>query len=373
MGNTHVVIRNVSKTFGKAKALDDVSLEIARGSFTTLLGPSGCGKTTLLRTLAGFYQVEKGDIFIDDQRVNDVPSHLRNAIMVFQDYALFPHMNIRENITYGLKIRKMSETEINGRLEKTIGYLDIGNLLERTPGQISGGQQQRVALARALVMEPKVLLLDEPLSNLDAKLRISIRAELRQLQQRLKITTIYVTHDQAEALAMSDTIAVMKDGHVMQIGSPSEVYHHPDNTFVASFVGTVNFIKGTVRSVNGDHVEVEACGGMSLVVDEKLKSLNTEKAPRIGELVTLAVRPESMKILERLPASGDNVNVLSGKINRSIFEGSSIRYWIEALGTEILVDVFDPGENILQQGFIAFKIDPGKVHIIIDRCENGTS
>ena len=368
MENVHVVISNISKTFGKSKVLDNISLEIPRGSFTTLLGPSGCGKTTLLRTLAGFYNVERGDIFIDDQRVNDVPSHLRNAIMVFQDYALFPHMNIRENITYGLRIRKMPQEEIGKRLEKTIGYLDIGNLLERTPGQISGGQQQRVALARALVMEPEVLLLDEPLSNLDAKLRISIRAELRQLQQRLKITTIYVTHDQAEALAMSDMIAVMKDGHVMQVGSPSEVYYHPNNTFVASFIGTVNFIKGVVHSVQDDLVEIELKnGGASIVVREKPQGADAGNAPRIGDSVTLAIRPESIKLLDKAAADGDKRNLFNGKLVRSIFEGSSIRYWIDAFGAEILADVFDPGENILREGLVQFKIDPDRVHIILDR------
>ncbi|MFA5853060.1 MAG: ABC transporter ATP-binding protein [Spirochaetales bacterium] len=372
MKNVHVAISNVSKTFGKAKVLDDISLEIPRGSFTTLLGPSGCGKTTLLRTLAGFYSVELGDIFIDDQRVNDVPSHLRNAIMVFQDYALFPHMNIRENITYGLRIRKMPQAEIGKRLERTIGYLDIGNLLDRTPGQISGGQQQRVALARALVMEPEVLLLDEPLSNLDAKLRISIRAELRQLQQRLKITTIYVTHDQAEALAMSDMIAVMKDGHIMQVGSPSDVYYHPNSTFVASFIGTVNFIRGVVRSVADDRIEVEVKnGGATIAVQEKPQGTDAGNAPRIGDNVTLAIRPESIKLLDKAAAGDDSQNFFNGKLIRSIFEGSSIRYWIDAFGAEILADVFDPGENIVREDIVRFTIEPGKVHIIIDRCESG--
>jgi ABC-type spermidine/putrescine transport systems, ATPase components len=221
MEHAHVAIRNVSKKFGSFKALDNVSLEIAQGSFTTLLGPSGCGKTTLLRSIAGFYQIDGGEILIDDRVINNVPSHLRNAIMVFQDYALFPHMTIRENITYGLRIRKMPQRrdrDAGSRRRSTTSISGCCSTACRA--RSSGGQQQRVALARALIMEPEVLLLDEPLSNLDANLRNSIRAELRQLQQRLRITTIYVTHDQSEALAMSDSIAVLNAGKIMQIGSP---------------------------------------------------------------------------------------------------------------------------------------------------------
>ena len=365
MENAHVIISKVSKSFGKTKVLDDVSLEIAKGSFTTLLGPSGCGKTTLLRTIAGFYQMEKGDIFIGERKVNDVPSHLRNAIMVFQDYALFPHMSIRENITYGLRIRKMPPKEIQERLDETIGYLDIKSLLDRTPGQISGGQQQRVALARALVMRPEVLLLDEPLSNLDAKLRVTIRAELRQLQRRLKITTIYVTHDQAEALAMSDMIAIMNDGRFMQVGSPTEVYYRPDNAFVASFVGTVNFIKGKVATISQGEVEVES-GGETIAVkkgDIEAKALAKIK---VGYKITLSIRPETIKIVDRAAASSGERNVFDGKVRTYVFEGASTRYWVEALGTELLIDAFDPGERPTQAESVGFKIDPARIHIIAE-------
>lgn len=364
MAEAHVTIRNLSKSFGNTKVLDNISLEIEKGSFTTLLGPSGCGKTTLLRTIAGFYDVESGEVLIGDRVINNVPSHLRNAVMVFQDYALFPHMNIRENITYGLKIRKTPAAEMEKKLQKTVAYLDIQNLLDRTPGQISGGQQQRVALARALIMEPEVLLLDEPLSNLDAKLRVSIRAELRQIQQNLKITTVYVTHDQAEALAMSDTIAVMKNGKIMQVGSPSDVYYRPDNAFVASFVGTVNFIEGTVKACSEEKIEVESGGG-SVVVRERPtgrgKADRQTRMPRPGEKITLSVRPESIAIV------GDGVdgeNLFRGTIDNYIFEGSSIRYWVHALGKQILIDTFNPPENALHQGEVCFRIDPARIHLI---------
>lgn len=363
MAQAHVIIRDISKTFGKTKALDGISLEIAKGSFTTLLGPSGCGKTTLLRTIAGFYEAEKGDIYVGEKRVNDVPSHLRNAVMVFQDYALFPHMNIRENITYGLRIRKTPREEVERKLEMTAGYLDIKNLLDRTPGQVSGGQQQRVALARALVMEPEVLLLDEPLSNLDAKLRVSIRAELRQLQQRLKITTIYVTHDQAEALAMSDMIAVMKEGRIMQIGTPSEVYYRPNNAFVASFVGTVNFIEGKVKSVSRGHVEVET-NGRAILVKEKETDKKPLRTLKAEENITLSIRPETIKMIDKMPVAPNVKNVFQGSVKNYIFEGSSARYWVETLGTELLIDVFDPGENAPYAGDVWFRIDPNRIHII---------
>jgi ABC-type Fe3+/spermidine/putrescine transport system ATPase subunit len=357
----HVAIRGVSKKFGNFKALDQVSLEIAQGSFTTLLGPSGCGKTTLLRSIAGFYQIDEGEILIDGRVMNDVPSHLRNAIMVFQDYALFPHMTIKENITYGLRIRKTPQEEMNRRLEKTVQYLDIGMLLDRMPGQISGGQQQRVALARALIMEPEVLLLDEPLSNLDANLRNAIRAELRQLQQRLRITTIYVTHDQSEALAMSDSIAVLNAGKITQIGTPSEIYYHPSNKFVASFVGTVNFIEGTIVDVDGQTIHAET-KGLPILIDREKFDEGTIKSLERSKKVLLVIRPESVKILDQ--AQKETTNIFQGEVDHYIFEGSNIRYWIRALDSMIIIDMFDPGETGVRNGMVRFRLDPSKVHLI---------
>jgi ABC-type Fe3+/spermidine/putrescine transport system ATPase subunit len=351
----HLRIQNVSKRFGKVQALKNMTLDIPRGSFTTFLGPSGCGKTTLLRAIAGFYEVDQGEIFIGERKINDVPSHLRNAIMVFQDYALFPHMDIRENIIYGLKIKKLSDEEIERRCAKTVQYLGLEGLLQRSPGQISGGQQQRVALARALIMEPEVLLLDEPLSNLDAKLRVNIRAELRQLQKRLGITTIYVTHDQAEALALSDQVAVMNQGEIVQCGSPWEIYFHPGSTFVASFVGTANLLEGKVVESGSKRVLVEAEGN-------QVRLEVTERLHAAGSKVTLCMRPETIEIVEGVPEGIPNV--IPGRVRNYLFEGSHLRYWVEALGREWVVDVFDPADKKIQEGSILLHLPPSKLHII---------
>jgi len=355
MAAVHLRIKDVSKSFGRVQALKEVSLDIPRGSFTTFLGPSGCGKTTLLRTIAGFYEVEKGEIFIGERLINDVPSHLRGAIMVFQDYALFPHMNIRENIVYGLKIKKLPGQEIERRLAKTVSYLGVGDLLARSPAQISGGQQQRVALARAVVMEPEVLLLDEPLSNLDAKLRINIRAELRQLQKRLGITTIYVTHDQAEALALSDQVAVMNEGRIIQVGSPWDIYFKPRSPFVASFVGTANLLEGKVvaSSPAGALVEV---GRARLRLEEK------GEIPPAGAKVTLCIRPETIETVEESLAGADNV--LAGRVRNYIFEGSHLRYWVDTDGRELVVDVFDPAAKGIREDAILLRLPPDRIHVI---------
>jgi ABC-type Fe3+/spermidine/putrescine transport system ATPase subunit len=355
MSKLHIKIDKASKSFGPVEALKGVSIEILRGSFTTFLGPSGCGKTTMLRTIAGFYNLDSGDIYISGRLINDVPSHQRNAIMVFQDYALFPHMNIGANIAYGLKINKVPQEEIRKRVARTVQYLGIEGLESRSPGQISGGQQQRTALARALVMEPEVLLLDEPLSNLDAKLRMNIRAELRQLQKRLGITTIYVTHDQAEALALSDQIAVMSKGQVIQIGSPWDIYYKPKNMFVADFVGTANLVPGIVTEKNGRAVTVDI-DDAKLRVDEP----NLEVQP--GEQVTLCIRPETIQLSVSEAAGGQNS--LQGIITNHIFEGALVRYWVEVGKREIIVDVFDPSDKGIFTGKVTLSVHPNKVHVL---------
>ncbi len=362
MSAAHLTISHVSKRFGPVEVLKDICLEIPKGCLMTLLGPSGCGKTTMLRTIAGFYAADRGEIRIGDRVINDVPSHQRNAIMVFQDYALFPHMTVGENIGYGLRLKKLPADEIRRRLDRTSAYLGIGGLEKRAPGQISGGQQQRVALARALVMEPEVLLLDEPLSNLDAKLRMNIRAELRQLQQNLGITTIYVTHDQSEALALSDFITVMNDGRVVQVGSPRDIYYRPRTAFVADFVGTANMIPGSVSAIAGRNLTVQAGGAVLRVENDELAGASV----RVGGPVTLCCRPEAIEILSAPPAIDDNL--LVGEIVNSIFEGSHARYWIRVDERTMVAD--DPGvmEKGMLRGTIYLRLDPRRLHALVEEA-----
>src|SRR5689334_22905528 len=246
-----IALREVTKRFASTTAVDRVSLDIGDGELFTLLGPSGCGKTTLLRLLAGFVAVDDGEIRFGTRRVDGLPPHARNIGMVFQNYALWPHMTVRGNVTYGLRLRKLSAAEIGRRMAAGLARVNLTGLEDRYPGQLSGGQQQRVALARALVLNPDILLLDEPLSNLDAKIRVQVRGEIRALQRDLAITTIYVTHDQEEALSLSDRVAVMKDGRVLQVGRPRELYERPRTRFVADFVGTNNLLAGRIVERRG--------------------------------------------------------------------------------------------------------------------------
>src|SRR2546425_1893518 len=281
-------LRAVSKKFGTAAAVDHATLDIADGELFTLLGPSGCGKTTLLRLIAGFYRPDGGEIWFGERRVDDLAPHVRNIGMVFQNYALWPHMTVAANITYGLKLRKLSTAEIARRLAEGLRKVNLAGLAERYPGQLSGGQQQRVALARALVLNPDILLLDEPLSNLDAKIRVQVRAEIRTLQKDLGITTVYVTHDQEEALSLSDRVAVMRDGVILQTAPPRELYERPLGRFVAEFVGSNNFLAGTCREIGADRVVAETTVG----------TVRGSPTPRVraGGPCVLAVRPQNIAL-----------------------------------------------------------------------------
>lgn len=299
MSSKGVTIKNLVKVFPgrglhekEMRAVDDVSLTIEPGEFITLLGPSGCGKTTTLRIIAGFERPTAGDIFLGDERINQMSPDKRDTAMVFQSYALFPNYNVWDNIAYGLKLKKLSGQEIQGKLEGILKLVGLTGLEKRAINQLSGGQQQRVALARALVMEPGVLLFDEPLSNLDAQLRVQMRTEIRKIQKKLGITAIYVTHDQSEAMSMSDRIVVMKNGRIIQAGSPKEVYYHPRDLFVASFLGTANFLKGEIRRREGDHIDV--CLNGEIVPDVEYGG---EGKP--GDPCTLVIRPEACHIAEQ--------------------------------------------------------------------------
>jgi iron(III) transport system ATP-binding protein len=335
-----VRIEHLSKRFGQLYAVKDVCLHIRRGDFYTFLGPSGCGKTTLLRMVAGFTTPEEGDIYFDDQRVNDIPPWERNIGMVFQSYALWPHLTVFDNIAFGLKERKIPKSSIRDKVYGALEMVNLEGMEKRRPSQLSGGQQQRVALARTLVIEPRLLLLDEPLSNLDAKLRIQMRKELVRIQQELGITTIYVTHDQEEALAISTQIAVMSEGMVIQQGSPRDIYEAPWNQTVADFVGTSNFLEGQVVKIEDDYVQLKAQGLCHLLISWKP---SFDKPPDIGKSLIINIRPESIQISRVTSTKAPEANQIQGKVITSFYLGSLVQYEVEiASGRRIRVNSPNP-------------------------------
>jgi iron(III) transport system ATP-binding protein len=286
---TAVKIEKVGRAFGSVRAVDGVSLDIASGEFFTLLGPSGCGKTTLLRMIAGFCELDRGAIRFDGRRIDTLPPHRRNTGMVFQNYAIFPNLTVAANVAYGLRARKVARGEMAIRVERALELVQLTGFGGRWPHQLSGGQLQRVALARCLVIEPDVLLLDEPLSNLDAQLRVDMRREIRQLQQALKITTVYVTHDQEEALAISDRVAVMRGGRLEQVAAPAELYRRPATAFVAGFVGATNLLTGRVLRAADGSLRIRA-GGMEFVA--------VSESAGLAGAVALSLRPETIRLLD---------------------------------------------------------------------------
>lgn len=316
----HVELKNLTKKFGSFKAVDSLSLKVESREFLSLLGPSGCGKTTTLRMIAGLSEPDEGAVYIGNEIVNEKPVHKRNIGMVFQSYALFPHMNVSENIAFGLKMKGCSKTEISRRTKEVLELIQLPDIGDRFPRQLSGGQQQRVALARAIVTEPSVLLLDEPLSNLDAKLRERMRIELKQLQEKLGITAIYVTHDQIEALVMSDRVVVMNQGGIEQIGRPLEVYDSPGTGFVANFLGRSNFLTGKFTSVDATEAEVTTEKGLKIIV-------YTAKEFSVGQEVRVAIRPERIHIIEK-DEERSLRNECLGKIEFIAYLGASTQYQI---------------------------------------------
>ena len=323
-------------------AVKDTSLTIQPGSFVTLLGPSGCGKTTTLRMIAGFESPDEGEIYLGDEAINALTPNKRDTAMVFQSYALLPHYNVFDNVAYGLKLRKVPKDEIKRRVMAILDLVELTGMEGRMTNQLSGGQQQRVALARALVIEPSVLLFDEPLSNLDAKLRVSMRTEIRRIQQRVGITAIYVTHDQSEAMALSDQIIVMKNGVVEQMGTPQEIYYHPKNEFVADFIGTTNLL-----SVKGLGENTVSYGN---------DRIPTTKSVNAGQEYCLSIRPECLKLVKEAVDGQVNVKVT---IQNKMFLGEKIRYFVnDSLGKEWIIDIYDPGRTILEgEAYAAFPFE----------------
>ncbi|MCF2136099.1 MAG: ABC transporter ATP-binding protein [Candidatus Thorarchaeota archaeon] len=321
-------LENLRKTFGEIVATDQVNMTLHEGELSTLLGPSGCGKTTLLRLIAGFYQPDSGRIYFDDRDVTNLPPHKRNTGMCFQNYALWPHMTVYENVAYGLRLKringmKYTKDAIARRVNEALELVRLGGLGERHIHQLSGGQQQRVALARALVIEPDVLLLDEPLSNLDAKLRVEMREEIIRIQKELSITTVYVTHDQQEALSISDKVAVIDHGYVQQFGTPREIYQNPQTIFVADFIGRCTFINGVVKSVD-DYIQVQIPNDQMIAGKATIDGYPFET----GETVKCAMRPESLHLERTDPRD----NEIAGTVTRTIYVGSATEVYFEVGG-----------------------------------------
>ena len=340
--DTAVSLERVVKKYRDQTVLHELSLKIRRGEFLTLLGPSGCGKTTLLNLIAGFAEANNGEVFIDGQPVTSEPPHKRKIGIVFQNYALFPHMNVERNIGYGLRMRGVEKDELAQRVKQAMDMVRLDGLGHRKPRELSGGQQQRVALARALVIQPKVLLLDEPFSALDKSLRGSMQVEIREIQQRLGLTTVFVTHDQGEALAMSDRIAVMSAGAIRQIGSPAELYQNPQDPFVASFLGDVNILPSHLHTQTSADIQLRLGSGLISLSRARLVD-----AANTGDRLDVYVRPEHIK-LETLHAG----SVLSGTVINHVFQGDHINTFVDVnlpMTARQVVTVRSPGLSAMQQ------------------------
>ena len=358
MKEDYLVLKNLVKIFSGGKesviAVDDVSLQVREGELVTLLGPSGCGKTTTLRMIAGFEFPTSGEIFLDGERINDVPPNRRPTTMVFQNYALFPHMTVVQNIEYGLKIHRVPGKAIRERVEEVMRLVGLKGLGGRSPTQLSGGQQQRVSLARSLIMEPKVLLLDEPLSNLDAKLRESTRIEIRKLQRRVGITSVYVTHDQEEAMTLSDRVVIMHAGRIQQIGTPPEIYSHPANRFVADFIGKANFLEARVAAISSPNTAELDIHGTKLRVSTDYQELAE------GAKVVVVVRPESVALETKKPGT------LTGVIRESVYLGSEIVYEVQLKDSVLTVEVPNPREHTLftNDQEVSIRLKEKSLHIL---------
>lgn len=351
-------IENVVKRFGKDTIINGLSLNIKEGEFFTLLGPSGCGKTTLLRMIIGFNSIEGGEIKLDEKLINNIPTNKRNMGMVFQNYAIFPHMSVKDNVAFGLKRKKMSKQEIEEKVDEILKIVKIDHLKDRMPVKLSGGQQQRVALARAIVIHPEVLLMDEPLSNLDAKLRVEMRNAIKRIQQQIGITTVYVTHDQEEALAVSDRIAVMNGGVIQQIDTPKRIYQRPSNTFVATFIGQSNILDGQVIKNNSEE-------GIK-IFDAFFAMTNLSKNCTNMEDIKVSIRPEEFIL------SMDNKDGIKGVVKSSVFLGINTNYFIELEnGKEIeVIQASDALEAIPNDSTVYLKLQTEKINVFNNEGTN---
>lgn len=348
---TRIECKNIVKKYGNNTIIPNLNLEIKEGEFFTLLGPSGCGKTTLLRMIAGFNTIEGGTISFNGKVINNIPPSKRNIGMVFQNYAVFPHMSVKKNVAFGLTNRKMSKDEINQKVDKVLKSVKMDNLKDRMPANMSGGQQQRIALARAIVIEPDVLLMDEPLSNLDAKLRVEMRTVIRNIQQDVKITTVYVTHDQEEAMAVSDRIAVMKDGIIQQVGTAREIYKRPSNLFVATFIGNTNILDGILTKKGDSH---------QLTIENYTININhlDNKKAKDGK-VKVSIRPEDFEV----SVSGEAG--IKGIVKESVFLGANTHYTVE-LESGNLVDIVQESldEEPLKKGMkVTLIVKESKINV----------
>ena len=348
-----VVLENIRKSYGNVDVIKGVDLEINDGEFTVFVGPSGCGKSTLLRMIAGLEDISAGDMFIGEKRVNDLPPKDRSVAMVFQSYAIFPHMTVRENIGFGLTIAKTPKAEKDSKVHEAARILQMEHLLDRRPSQLSGGQRQRVAIGRAITRKPEVFLFDEPLSNLDAALRMDMRMEIGKLHQQLGATMIYVTHDQVEAMTLADKIVVLKDGEVMQAGAPMDLYHHPKNLFVAGFLGapSMNFSIVDIVKIDGEHITVKSDAIAQNVVNAQGRSF------AVGDKATLGLRPQYLSIVDASSAGMTGTVVLTERLgsetvlNIRLTDGSTM---IAAIADD---QIFDKGQSV------GLAFDAAKAHL----------
>ena len=350
-------VRRLVRRYSDEVSVGPLSFTVRDGEFFSLLGPSGCGKTTTLRRIAGFESVDTGEIILGGANIERVPPHKRNVGLVFQSHALFPHLSVEDNVAFGLKVKKVRGREISGKVKAALALVELSDFAQRMPNQLSGGQQQRVALARSLVMEPPLLLLDEPMSSLDLKLRVQMREELRLLQQRLRMTTIFVTHDQTEALALSDRIAVLSQGHIEQVGTPQEIYSRPASRFVAQFIGSSNMLTGSLSVRAGETFELTTQAGLRLLSDGPVVSQGT---------ATALIRPERIKLLPATSQSVDQPNSFAGRIISRTFLGDESHFRVLVEDKELLVASRKMNDDAAPETgeLLTVRIEPSDVYLL---------